>query len=169
MSSTLFPEEQVPIPNTILGVDVYHVTAPLKFDLLLIYAYNIQTQAVFPLGVYVDNKIIYGLLYKELQVQLGVPVFFAKDIEVSVRERAGSINKVTTEMKVDKFHADLNSKSLGSGFPGETVSMPTPDSFKITVTAHPGNWACTVGEITGYGSVRGNGFNTDFKMTIYKP
>lgn len=170
MSATLFPAESVPIPNTVLGVDVYHVTVPFEFDLLLIYAYDLHSQQVFPLSVYVDNAMIYGILNQELQAQLGVPVFLVKDIKIKISEKAGSIHKVTSEMKAGKFHADLNSKSLESAFPGETVSLSNPfDGFTITITARSGYLAHTVGHITGYKSVHGDGFNTDFTMTIYKP
>lgn len=178
MSSSLFPKETISLPfplppgyKAILGIDVYHVTTPLKFDLLLVYAWicqssQILTGQVYPLGVYIDNEMMYNILSYEFQGQ--VPVTLVKDVKVKINEKHGDIKHVTTELMTKGFHVNLNSVSLRSVYPGETVLMPTPAGDLIEIIAAPGNWAFTVGYATGYKCVCGIGFNTDLTMNIYK-
>ena len=188
MSSSLFPKETVSLPpgyippgyKAILGIDVYHIstmtvptmtTMPFSCDLLMVYAWICQPSQILigqvvPLSVYVDNEMMYNLLSQEFQGQ--VPVFLVKDVKVRINERRGDINHVTTTLMTKKFQANLNSVSIRSKYPGETLSMPTPAGDLIEIIAAPGNWAFTVGYATGYKSVCGIGFNTDLTMNIYK-
>lgn len=176
MSSTLFPKEIVllsfhpPEYKAVLGIDVYHVTSPFKFDLLLVYAWvtpaTIYGQ-VFPLGVYTDNELMYNILSQEFQRK--VPVVLVKDVEVKVHEKKNDITQVTTSVMTKAFSAVLESTSLRNTYLGETVSMPTPAGHMIEIKAASAHYAFTVGFVTGYKCVCGIGFNTDFTMTIYTP
>ena len=180
VSSSLFFAEPVPLPmplppnhKAVLGVDVYHVTSPSSFNILLMYAWIYEPPdrfagQVFPLRIYVDNEMMSFVLNQEFQGQ--VPVILVDNLDVNGRNKKdGSIVKVQSRLKDDNFRIHLNSRSMRREFPGETVAMQTPTGSIIEVVINPGKWAFTTGYITGYRFVFGIAFNSDFMLRIYTP